>query len=300
MRTFALLLVLSLALGSSPAVHAARPKFLQPEFYGSIARQLITQLEVDYGLTPEQAEVVQALYGDVTAPEAEEAIQGDFASGALDLTKSEATEAAPAQESLNVLNSLLFAKAGDGDVPAVEDLLDVQADPNAAADGQTPLLAALVLGNTGLAGVLISRGADTNRPGPDGKTPLLVAIANSSVASAEELLDNGADANLADSEGVTPLLAALEGGEADIVRSLIDHGADVNLAGPEGVSPFQWVLSQDPIDAAWVSEFISAGADVNAPTAEGAHPLDLAGDNADVTATLIFAGAIPPPEVEAR
>lgn len=65
-----------------------------------------------------------------------------------------------------------------------------QADPNAAADGQTPLLAALVLGNTGLAGVLISRGADTNRPGPDGKTPLLVAIANSSVASAEELLDN--------------------------------------------------------------------------------------------------------------
>lgn len=75
MRTFALLLVLSLALGSSPAVHAARPKFLQPEFYGSIARQLITQLEVDYGLTPEQAEVVQALYGDVTAPEAEEAIQ---------------------------------------------------------------------------------------------------------------------------------------------------------------------------------------------------------------------------------
>lgn len=99
---------------------------------------------------------------------------------------------------------------------------------------------------------------------------------------------------------MTPLLAALEGGEADIVRSLIDHGADVNLAGPEGVSPFQWVLSQDPIDAAWVSEFISAGADVNAPTAEGAHPLDLAGDNADVTATLIFAGAIPPPEVEAR
>lgn len=110
----------------------------------------------------------------------------------------------------------------------------------------------------------------------------------------------GADANLADSDGQTPLLAALEGGDADIVQALVDHGADVNLAGPMGSTPFQWVLAQSPINAAWVTEFISAGADVNTPDGDGVTPLDLAAGDAAVTMALIAAGAIPPPEAEAE
>lgn len=298
MRAITALLVLSLVLGCSMNVHAARPKFMEfgsLKSLKSLARFLLSGLETDYGLTSDQAAVVEAIY-DLTGPAVEDAIQDDLASGELSKTVSEGLTG-PEAEAFNLLNSLLIKVAAEGDIPAVESVLDAKADPNAAVDGVTALYEALQAGDGELVETLISKGADTNRPGPGGVTPLLLAISNYTEA-VEPLLAAGADPNLADESGNTPLLAALEAGKPEVVSLLLDHGANVNLPGGEGYTPFQAILAEDTIDPDQVSEFIAHGADVNTPTPEGITPLELAAGNEEVIALLLAAGAAAGPELE--
>lgn len=72
MRSASLILLTLLVALSGYNVVEARTKFLDAEFYTSLAHRLLSQLETAYGLAPEQAEVVQAIYGaDAPTTEAE-------------------------------------------------------------------------------------------------------------------------------------------------------------------------------------------------------------------------------------
>ena len=280
------LLALALVL-SAHNVAEARVRFLEADFYSSLANRLLSQLGDVYGLTDEQVEVVQDLYGS-DGPTTEAAIARDRAAGELP----------PAGEGpFNVLDALLVKSVSDGEAPALESLIAVGADPNAKSDGASALYQAVDLADPAAVGVLLAGGADTNLPDASGDTPLLAAIASDQATVVEDLLDSGADANLAGSDGVTPLLAALQGNSTDLVPILLQHGADVNLAGPDGNTPFQ-VLLAGPANPEWVQAFLNQGADANLPNADGETPLDLADGDATIVALLVDAGAKVPPVAE--
>jgi len=122
-----------------------------------------------------------------------------------------------------------------GDSAAVKRLLDGGADPNVKNEaGATALMWAVSdLEKTKL---LIDRGADVNAKSDDQRTPLLIAAGLRDAAPVAKLLiEHGADVN-ANAPGLigntAPIIqAAMIGDEAQF-RLLIDHGADVNAAGP--------------------------------------------------------------------
>jgi len=64
---------------------------------------------------------------------------------------------------------------------------------------------ALGAGNTNVASVLLSHGANVNAKDGEGKTPLHFAAQQGTSRAVEFLLKNGADANAKDNKGVTPL-----------------------------------------------------------------------------------------------
>ena len=80
-----------------------------------------------------------------------------------------------------------------------------------SAQGTTPLIEAIALGEAGIFNAIMDKGVNTNLPSrPDGNTPLFYAITVGNLQWATRLLDAGADINLANSAGDTPLLAALK------------------------------------------------------------------------------------------
>ena len=122
-----------------------------------------------------------------------------------------------------------------GDSASVKQLLDGGADPNVKNEaGATALMWAVNdLDKTRL---LVDKGADVNARSEDRRTPLLIASGLLGAAPVVTLLlEHGADVNVkAPSLGgdTMPLIQAAAIGDEAQFRLLIDHGADVNKAGP--------------------------------------------------------------------
>lgn len=88
--------------------------------------------------------------------------------------------------------------------------------------------------------VLLSLGADPNKPNQSGETPLHKAILNNSVRVLliECLLDNGADVNSVSKLGESALHYAVRLGRKDVVSRLLCAGADTELrANVDGKTP---------------------------------------------------------------
>ncbi len=126
-----------------------------------------------------------------------------------------------------------------GDTAAMRLLLEKGADVNARNDaGASALLwAADNLEKTRL---LLEHGADVSAVSEEGRTALLAAAGiHGNSAVIKLLLESGAKTSVkapwlvAD---LSPLLAALLAGDEEAVRLLIQHGADAKSAGPLGVA----------------------------------------------------------------
>ncbi len=111
--------------------------------------------------------------------------------------------------------------------------------------GLTALIFAARQGSIESAKVLIEAGADINQGDADGNNPLLIAILNNHDELAQILIDKGADVNAANKDGRAPLFAAVDAHDVDwsdrplvkeadkvssldVIRSLIAHKANVN------------------------------------------------------------------------
>src|SRR5262245_45233705 len=75
---------------------------------------------------------------------------------------------------------------------------------------------------------LLQAGVDPDLRDADGRAPLHVAAAAGQTAALEMLIEAGADVDAIASSGRTPLIEAAEGDQLDAARLLIDAGADVS------------------------------------------------------------------------
>ncbi len=157
----------------------------------------------------------------------------------------------------------LMAAVAAGNREVVRLLLDRGADPNAVPmpDGpagdpiwgglRTPLMWAAYRGDTGMAGLLLERGARLEQVIPFG-TPLTHAAWRGDEAMARFLVERGARVDVAEPfSGYGPLhwAASAESGDAGLVRFLISKGADVRAEGGQPVDAFLGV-GQTPLGLA--------------------------------------------------
>jgi ankyrin repeat protein len=126
----------------------------------------------------------------------------------------------------------LFEAAALGDEAGARAAID--ADPalvrSHSHDGWTPLHLAAFFGRTGVARLLLDRGADVNARSKSDRfardnTPLHAAAANSQVEVATLLVERGADVNARDGSGFTPLALAANSRSDLLMLLLLEKGA---------------------------------------------------------------------------
>ena len=154
----------------------------------------------------------------------------------------------------------------NGDTRAAQRLLKRGSVANLrGADGNTPLMYAVLYADARFVETLLDRGADPNAKNLSGATALMWAVTDP--AKVRLLLARGADSTARSEDGRTPLIiAAGLAGSAEVVRMLIEHGADPNERGPGG--PLVQAGLTD--DESVLKALVDAGATVNGPAGTGA------------------------------
>lgn len=135
------------------------------------------------------------------------------------------------------------------DVERVRTLLESGADPNEMGAFDWPLLIrAIYLGQTEIAKLLISRGANVNvkLTNPDNSTPLHSAAEQANMEIAKLLLAKGAEVDAKTKAGNTPLMWAAKSKDeraVAVAELLLAHGADLNCYGFDGI-PLQYAQDE--------------------------------------------------------
>lgn len=108
-------------------------------------------------------------------------------------------------------------------------------------NGDTALMVAAFQSDAALAGALIDKGAQINRPG---WTALHYAAASGNVAIIRRLLDESAFIDAESPNRTTPLMMAARSGHHEAVRLLLDEGADVSLKNEAGLDAAGFARAQ--------------------------------------------------------
>jgi ankyrin repeat protein len=169
------------------------------------------------------------------------------------------------------LTALVFA-ARQGSIESAKALIEGGADINQGdADGNNPLLIAILNNHDELAMILIDKGADVNAVNKDGRSPLFAAVDAhdvdwsdrplvketdkvssfdvikalvghkasvnvqlTAVSIIKKAAQDNADRTLG--VGATPFMRAARSGDVEVMKYLLDHGADPKLANKDGVN----------------------------------------------------------------
>jgi uncharacterized protein len=213
---------------------------------------------------------------------------------ALPLTYSHAqagATVAETPESPRRLDERLIEAAAAGDIARVKTLLGAGADVNLSSDRGTAVSAAASAGHVAVLrlllahgarrvtvqdslleatratlSLLVSAGADVNKPNEYGRTPLTLAAHYGSTETAKALIANGAKVNANSADGATPLDEAVEFCHAEIAKALVAAGARVRAGSIISVCGYH----SDDDGARLIAELLLRhGARVNAKNARG-------------------------------
>ena len=146
-------------------------------------------------------------------------------------------------------------------------------------NGETPLTIASAQGNKRVTGLLLERGADTERVTPSNQwTALFFSIPCPDVTRV--LLESGANHGAKDVSGSTPLHLAIRGeiGVAglEVAEILLEFGADANAKDNDGAAPLHLLAhkgrpAKGRVEAAEV--LVKSGANIDAVDIQGCTPL---------------------------
>lgn len=101
-----------------------------------------------------------------------------------------------------------------------------------------------------VAKILLTAGADAERPNRRSLTPLYVACEQNNAEMVKSLLNSPCplSMNTADRRERTPLMIAARNGSAEIVKLLLSRkGADVNRSDQDGVTPLNAACAKGAI-----------------------------------------------------
>lgn len=115
--------------------------------------------------------------------------------------------------------------AGNGNVKAVQLLLDHRADPNTVCTRGTALHAAVESGSEEIIDLLVQHGANVNTPGSHGESPLFTMVEMGKSRIVAHLLSLKADVNLKDYAGHSALSMAQKDKRTEIIEMLKKAGA---------------------------------------------------------------------------
>ncbi len=129
----------------------------------------------------------------------------------------------------SAVDRALFEAAGEGDVNAINELLQSGANVNGTIKGDgTPLIAAARGGYLDVVELLLDRGANPNLSSRGDGNPLIAAAGAGFANIVELLLNRGANINEIVPGDENALINASSNGHLDVVKLLVERGADVN------------------------------------------------------------------------
>lgn len=133
------------------------------------------------------------------------------------------------------LSTELLNQTKQGDLFAVSQLLEQDADPNSTYNYNNSILGiALFCKHYVIAELLLRLGADPNAQNVFGSAPLYAAVAQTDKTAVQLLLRYNADPNIGDRLGNTPLHSAVYRGQPKIVQLLLNHGANPYIQNIQG------------------------------------------------------------------
>lgn len=112
---------------------------------------------------------------------------------------------------------------------------------------RTPLLVAILTGDTAKAELLLELGADPDAVGRCGKTAPAYAIQRGDLTMLQWLLDQGFSMEVRDHFADTPLIEAARSGQIECVRFLADAGVDIYKTGSTNERALQIATSIDVV-----------------------------------------------------
>lgn len=143
--------------------------------------------------------------------------------------------------------TLLFKAIQRDNLHAIEVLLEKDSDLHRceAAQGSSPLLLAVNIGNPAVVKILLESGADPEIKGVFGQTPIIRAVIEGHIDIVALLLEYGVLTDRRDDAGNTAIMYAIEDGEIEMVRSLIFSGADTTQKNQAAMTLLQIAESSD-------------------------------------------------------
>jgi ankyrin repeat protein len=185
-----------------------------------------------------------------------------------------------------------FTAAAKGDLRGLTAINQYLKSPDLVdANGNTPLLIAVLNGRFEAAKFLLAQKANPNAQNKAGQAALHIAVFSRRPDIVQMLIVNKANLNLAYGEGFTPLILAIMNRDEIAVQTLLIAGADVKTAMKDGNLPIHIAVAAD--NGKILQMLKNYGADLNVENGQGYTPLMVAAAQNKVAAAsaLLALGA---------